>query len=225
MIKKYIKNKKSIFIIIIILIILIVSYIYNFACKQNEKIQIETFNLNIKSIYNSNENISYKMDSVILYNNIMIPLDVVVKDIFGKEYNEEKEKIIIEVQDQKYIINQEENIIQIPNEYDYKGNILDNSTTIEIENINEKKYIPIYFIANIPGATVLANGKKLYESTDYISSSEVILKNKNNNLDIQIEILKNTANTNRDYSYWGQKKGALWREEAYKRIEKYRKKI
>lgn len=224
MIKKYIKNKKSIFIISIILIILIVPYIFHFVCKQNEKIQIETFNLNIKSIYNSNEIISYKMDSVILYNNIMIPLDVVVKDIFGREYNEEKEKIIIEVQDKKYIINQEENIIQIPNEYDYKGNILDNSTTIEIENINDKRYIPIYFIANIPGATVLANGKKLYESTDYISSSEIILKNKNNNLNIQIEISKNTTGMNRDYSYWGQKKGALWREEAYKRIEKYRKK-
>lgn len=224
MIIKYIKTKKRVAIIIIISIIVTIVTIYNFNYTINEKREIKTFDINIKSIYSSNEIISYKTDSTIVYNNIMIPLDMVIKDIFGKNYDQETEKIVIEVKKQKYIIDQKENLIQIPNDYDYKGNILYNSTTIEIENINNQKYIPIYFIANIPGATVLVNGKKVYKSTNYISASEIINRNKNDNLNIQIDISEDDTDSSNEESYWGEENGAIWREEAYKRIEKYRKK-
>lgn len=221
MIRKRIKIGKCLFIIVLLILTLL--FVYNLTYRKKRKVQIETYNLSIKSVYSSNEEISYEMDSTILYNNIMIPLDVVLKDIFGKVYNEDNGQIILEIQNQKYIINQEENVIQIPNEYEYKGNILNNSITVEIEKIKDKSYIPIYFIANIPGAKVYANGKRLYESTNYISSSDIISKNKNNNLNIQIEISKTKTDESNEV-YWGQKKGTLWREEAFKRIEKYRKK-
>jgi len=110
------------------------------------------------------------------------------------------------------------NVITIPNRS--INNKINNTVDVEIENYLDTKYIPVYLISNLPGIDVKINNEIVYSSKNYQSSYEAINNGKTQN---EIEIISsNIQEIQCDYE--GQKLGALWREEALKRIEKYRKK-
>ena len=111
----------------------------------------------------------------------------------------------------------ENNIKVIDNEQNNKYNYTD----VEIENINDIKYIPIYLIANIPGYVVKVDNKEVYNAENYVTGIEALNKKEKH----VITILYNNKNIedSKRNSYFGQDDGALWREEALKKIEKYRK--
>ena len=82
-------------------------------------------------------------------------------------------------------------------------------------------YIPLYLISNIDGIEVEIDNKEIYDKNNYYNVNEAI-NTKKNESNITIKIGKSKKNTS-STEYVGQEQGALWREEALKRIEKYRK--
>lgn len=108
--------------------------------------------------------------------------------------------------------------------------LINDSVTLDIEEKNGKYYLPLYFFTNIPGVAVYVDGKQVYESSNYLKSMNAINKDVNHHeLEIVITKIENDnyasiKNNKRDaYYYNGEEDGALWREEALKRIEKNKK--
>ena len=100
---------------------------------------------------------------------------------------------------------------------------IDDSVNVEIEDFDGEKYIPIYLIANIPEVQVYVDNEEVYSSKKYYNSLDAL----NDRKEIHnIEIIIGKAEDEEEISsteYIGEEEGALWREEALKRIEKYRK--
>ena len=132
--------------------------------------------------------------------------------------------------------------IYVPDRYNYyydETNYIpiDDSVTLDIESKDGNYYLPLYFFASIPGITVSVDGNKVYDSTvimvdgnpvsNYKNSLEAIDRTKTEHV-VDIRITQKTSYTdiptsNSNGDYYGKSEGSLWREEALKRIEKYRK--
>jgi len=210
-------NKKNkIIIIMSFLIICIIFTILNFTNNKQEIIKLTIINKN-GSTYEY-PNVEY----IIEYNNIFIPMNETLRGIFGDEYkNVPYQKI--NYKNTIIIIDKKNNLIILPNKTTINGYEVDNTVEVEIEEINNEKYIPIYLIANLPEVIAKVDNKEVYNCKSTISGIEALDKN----IDIHKIIIitdykqKNTSTE----GYIGEKKGAIWREEAIKKIEKYRKKL
>ena len=164
-----------------------------------------------------NESLNY----IILYNTVMIPMDEVFGQIFGNEYQKGISQELI-YEDMILEINYNEGNIIIPNRHLVNNYTLDDSVTVEIEEEDNVRYIPVYLLSNLPSVIVKIDGKIVYSSDKYISARDII-KTKNEKHEIKI-YLSSEYKKNASAEYIGEENGALWREEALKRIEKYRKK-
>ncbi len=180
---------------------------------------------------------SQNSNAIVLYNTVMVPMDEIFSEIFGESYKKGTEQ---ELKYNNTTLNIKENCISVPNittgkdldkesftEIDKKNitddTIIDNSVDVEIEEIEGIKYIPLYLISNIDGVSVSIDNRILYLSKEdeYYNSISAIDTNKD--VSSIIINLDYKDKENIKTKYLGQELGALWREEAYKRIEKYRK--
>ena len=158
-------------------------------------------------------------DCIYMYNTIYLPMDDVFK-IFFTNYDEIANIQTINYRGTNYEINKTKNIINVEKIDSSNGTNIDNSIEIILEENNNKLYVPIYFIANLKDIKVKVNDKNVYDKNNYKSVYDVINeKNKINS----IEILLENSDTSDDENYFGEHEGALWREEAFTRIERYRK--
>lgn len=180
--------------------------------------EVNTIKLSKFVIATSNGQEDINIDNaVILYNTIMVP----TKEVFEKIVENTNENTIeyngikLEIKD---------NSIVVPNINEYKSGdndvTLDNTVEVEIEEVNNVKYVPLYLIANLSGVHVYVDDSEIYDSNNYLSSVEAI-KNGREQHSIVIELTNETAESSSEY--FGREDGSLWREEALKRIEKYRK--
>ncbi len=178
---------------------------YNVFIKEGEKIVVE----------------KKDFDIIELYNCLYINMNDIFSNLFGDDYKV-NEDITINYKDQAIDINSTNNTMTLSDIYEDNNSKYDNSVEVEIENINNKKYVPIYLISNLPGIIVKIDEKIIYSADNYCSSIDAI----SNLLSVhKIEIsINNIIEEDNNLKYKGQQDGALWREEAYKRIEKYRKK-
>lgn len=154
------------------------------------------------------------------YNTIMLPMDIIFSQLFDN-YQVDKEEQELIYEDFKLIVKRDENLIKVPNVYKVETSQIDDSVDVEIEEFDEKKYIPIYLITNIPGIQVFVDSKEIYNDKKYYNSYDGI-NNKEENHNIGIKVTRNKEEKISN-EYVGREEGALWREEALKRIEKYRK--
>ena len=135
--------------------------------------------------------------------------------------------------DSSLILNRDKLNLFIPDVYYYVASSLytiDDSLNIDIEKVNidgvDHYYLPVYLFANIPGVSVSVYGHSVYNASNYMDSISAL--NNSSSHDIVLDVSNVT-----DYSsilstidntiYYGEENGALWREEAKKKIEKYRK--
>ena len=103
---------------------------------------------------------------------------------------------------------------------------IDDSVTVEIEKINGKYYLPAYFFSAIPSIKVEVNDKTLYQSSNYYDSAKAIKGKSSHTVKLNINKVSNYSSLVESIGkleYYGEKDGALWREEAKKNIEKYRR--
>lgn len=211
---RYSKKIKFIIWIILMVVIITVIFLLNITDKQQNSIKL--------IIKNKGEN-TYEypnIDFSIEYNNIFVPMDEVFNGIFGEAY---KNEIYQEINYKNTIIDidLEKKLIILPNKTTINGYDVDNTVNVEIEEIEDKNYIPLYLITNLPEVIVKVDNKEIYGNND-ISSVEALKKNINKH---KVVIITDYKQKKEDLEqYFGEEEGAIWREEAKKRIEKYRKK-
>lgn len=214
-----IKNNRKIFFNLIIIILLFVCIIA-IIIKYNSEKQKTIIPLTI--INKNGEIYEYPtVDYIIKYNNVFVPLDTTLKTIFGDLYtNEEYQKI--NYKDMILNIDLQNNLIKIPDKKTINGYDVDNSVEIKIEEENETKYIPLYLISNLPNVIVKVDNKEVYNDKKYFSSVEALNKDIEKHKIVIVTDYEKKEKT--EENYIGENKGTLWREEALKNIEKYRKK-
>lgn len=206
------KNTKVKILLSVIISILILCFVF-LNNKKNTLISQEA-TLIIKS---NGEAYEYNdIQCIIKYNVVFIPMDEVFSALFKEKYVSNNYSQKIEYNGMKIEINNNKiNILDID-----KGEVIDDSVEVEIEEENEIKYIPTYLISNFPNINVKIDNKEIYTSSNYISSLNAISNEKKEH---KIVIyIKDDENLEENYK--GESLGSLWREEALKRIEKYRKK-
>lgn len=222
MIKK-IFSKKVIGIIIIIVTIFISVFLVEKNKIENlsgASLSIVKKNKSIKELFKNTKYEVENFETIELYGTIMIPMNTVFKGIFGNLYIDDTNQQI-EYESMKLDIDIEKNkIIVLQNGAENESNI-DNSVEVEIEEQDGIRYVPIYLISNFPNVDVKIDGKVVYDDNKYLSSMDVFSNGKNFH---EIRIITGSKEDNKNYDYVGQESGAIWREEALKRIEKYRKK-
>ena len=215
-----IKSKLFKILISLISMILIITIISRFVISKKEKTKIIYMTEGNIKHYLTDKEIEGELnveDIDIKYNNIYLKMDNVFSKIFGS-YDCNIDIQTLTYYNYDFNINKIKNNIRIvDNEQSNKDNYID----VEIENINGCKYVPIYLIANIPNYVVKVDDKVVYDPDKYITGVDA-LSNKENHIISILHADKNKKNIEHN-SYFGQNEGALWREEAYKRIEKYRK--
>ena len=220
-------NKPKLIILLIIVLIIIIVFIkYKNAKRPIMQLKGQIVSLDMAEINSDSqkENIysNDKQDMLIKYNTIFVPMDAIFKSIF-EDYNSTLEEQTIKYNNMILEINKKEKRIRVPNQYNVNGETIDDTVDVEIENIDDVNYIPIYLLSNINGIEVLIDDTKIYDKINYINSLNAIDNNKQEHT-IQINSFNfDNSETLSDTEYVGEYKGALWREEAYKRIEKYRK--
>lgn len=214
-------------IVVIIVIIISIGMLLN--CIKNETEDIQKVSLSIADkknfleiLFNKNDEEYYidNIDTIILYDTVMLPMEQVFEGIFGDTYIKGISQELV-YDTMKLNIQLEENKIEIPEINTINGIDVDNSVEVEIEEVNGIKYIPLYLISNFPTVRVKIDNKVVYENDNYLSGKDAIHNGKTSH-DIVIET--KCKEDNNTYTYAGQNLGALWREEALKRIEKNRKK-
>lgn len=124
-------------------------------------------------------------------------------------------------------------LLSIPDIYMYVAtntSTIDDSLLIELEKRTisgvDHYYIPIYLLTNIPGITISIDGKEVYNKSNYIDSISALSETNNHQIVINVEKISDYSSLNvsvDENTYYGEEDGSLWREEAKKRIEKYRK--
>ena len=220
--KKYIFKLTLKSLLMIIIVFLVFSLIKYKDTSDNKTLQLDIPIMQISKMTVLNGNTDPinldDIDLVVLYNEVFVPLDETFLALFNENYIPNKNQTIT-FGITEIIIDVEKNEITIPNYYIYSNKKMDNTVVVEIEEYNHKKYIPIYLISNIGNITVKLDGVRIYNSDNYISSFEVIKRSQGKH-NIYICVEKSIDNND---SYFGQSQGSLWREEALKRIEKYRK--
>lgn len=111
-----------------------------------------------------------------------------------------------------------------------KSITVDDSVNVTIEIKNNKYYVPLYFFSAIPGVTVKVDGKTVYKSENgtYYDVKSALNSSSSHTIKLIVNKVEQSeysklAKDIGQYEYYGEEKGALWREEALKRIEKNRK--
>ena len=216
-------NKKKVIIMFGMIIILIIFMALYSKCF-NKKQQVISLKVNMnmaKGSENLDTKQEYTADGIILYNTIFVPLNTTFRNIYPNQYKENQNQRIIS-ENMVLDIDFENNMIEIPDVYknDKINQYIDDSINIEIENIDGIKYVPLYLISNLPRILVKINNNYVYVSNNYKTAIDELKENYNNK--ITIYTLENSKKNSKE-AYNGERKGALWREEALKRIEKYRK--
>ena len=103
---------------------------------------------------------------------------------------------------------------------------IDDSVRVTIEIKNNKYYIPVYFLSSIPGVSVMVDNKAVYKSTNYLDVPKALSNNSTHTIKLVVNKITDYNSLAKDigeYEYYGEEDGALWREEAKKRIEKNRR--
>ena len=210
------KRKYKFFIIAFIVISIFLIFI---KIKDYKEEQI-TYMHPISIIDSKEENIEYSdIEYAIKYNTVFVPMDIAFQSIFGSDYISGTNQTI-SYNGTNVIIDLENSKITIPNIENTNNELIDNSVDVEIENINNINYIPVYLLSNLPKVIVKIDNKEVYNAKKYLSSFDAINDGKEEH---KVEIFINQEKDDIDTTYFGEQDGALWREEAYKRIEKYRK--
>ena len=211
---------KKIFIILVVIICML--FVINIRNTIAYDANLQSFSLiinkNNEEIYkNENELIEYK------YSTIFINMDTIFSNIF-KEYNIDNSQQTLIYNNIILEIDKEKKNIKVPNIRTIGKELVDDSVDVEIEEINGQKYVPIYLISNITGIETIMNGNKIYDNVEYYNSSSVINnQSQKHTIYINCNEMQRIEENSSDDEYVGEQLGALWREEAYKRIEKYRK--
>lgn len=199
-------------VIFITIIELILRNVYTKKIKEYKKInEIQYASMDI-IMDQKNYNIS-NLCIRVLYNNVFIPMDEILEILFEKESSFGDYSIITYGTDNYYLDNKN-NVITL-----FYGT--ESSIDIEIEEIDNKKYIPIYFLASLPKIQIVLDDIYIYSEKDYKTAIDAINENENYH---KIVIQEKEQTEVKNSFYEGQEEGAIWREEALKRIEKYRKK-
>lgn len=210
------KGKYKIFITILIFVVIF----FIFLGIKNYRKEQSTYLHPISIINSKQENVEYSdIEYAIKYNTVFIPMDVVFQSIFGDDYEPETNQTIT-YNGINIVIDLKNKKITIPNIKNEDNQYVDNSVDVEIENLNHTNYVPVYLISNLPKVIVKIDEKEVYNAKKYINSYDAINDGKEKH---KVEIFINQNKDNVDTTYFGEQDGALWREEAYKRIEKYRK--
>jgi len=221
--KKFPKIK----IIVVIAIILGIGSVLNNTIDKTEEVQKVSLSIADKRnfyevLMNKNKDTYYidDIDTIVLYNTVMLPMEQVFEGIFGNSYTKGVSQELT-YDTVKIDIQLEKNKVDVPKINIINGINVDNSVEVEIEEVNGVPYIPLYLISNLPTVRVKIDNKYVYEDENYLSGTEALNNGKvAHNIVIETDSKEDT-NT---YAYEGQNLGALWREEALKRIEKNRKK-
>ena len=156
---------------------------------------------------------------IIKYNTIFIPMYEIFTVLMGDNYIENTNQTL-NYNDCTFTIDINKNIIIFPNKLKINEYEVNNSVEVEIEEFDGKKYIPIYLISNLPKVDVKVDGKDIFNNSQLTYTSEALDENRDNH---KVVIYTECDDKSLNENYWGESNGSLWREEALKRIEKYRK--
>lgn len=207
------RNKLKIFIIFLIVITVILMCVLKIREEKSYEIPISVVNRTNKMI--EHPDIQY----IIKYNTIFIPMNEIFTVLMGDNYIENTNQTL-NYNDCTFTIDINKNIIIFPNKLKINEYEVNNSVEVEIEEFDGKKYIPIYLISNLPKVDVKVDGKDIFNNSQLTYTSEALDKNRDNH---KVVIYTECDDKSLNEDYWGESNGSLWREEALKRIEKYRK--
>lgn len=207
------RNKLKIFIIFLIVITVILMCVLKIREEKSYEIPISVVNRTNKMI--EHPDIQY----IIKYNTIFIPMNEIFTVLMGDNYIENTNQTL-NYNDCTFTIDINKNIIIFPNKLKINEYEVNNSVEVEIEEFDEKKYIPIYLISNLPKVDVKVDGKDIFNNSQLTYTSEALDENRDNH---KVVIYTECDDKSLNEDYWGESNGSLWREEALKRIEKYRK--
>lgn len=207
------RNKLKIFIIFLIVITVILICVLKIREEKSYEIPISVVNRTNKMI--EHPDIQY----IIKYNTIFIPMNEIFTVLMGDNYIENTNQTL-NYNDCTFTIDINKNIIIFPNKLKINEYEVNNSVEVEIEEFDEKKYIPIYLISNLPKVDVKVDGKDIFNNSQLTYTSEALDENRDNH---KVVIYTECDDKSLNEDYWGESNGSLWREEALKRIEKYRK--
>ncbi|CCY99424.1 unknown [Clostridium sp. CAG:793] len=207
------RNKLKIFIIFLIVITVILMCVLKIREEKSYEIPISVVNRTNKRI--EHPDIQY----IIKYNTIFIPMNEIFTVLMGDNYIENTNQTL-NYNDCTFTIDINKNIIIFPNKLKINEYEVNNSVEVEIEEFDGKKYIPIYLISNLPKVDVKVDGKDIFNNSQLTYTSEALDKNRDNH---KVVIYTECDDKSLNEDYWGESNGSLWREEALKRIEKYRK--
>lgn len=207
------RNKLKIFIIFLIVITVILMCVLKIREEKSYEIPISVVNRTNKMI--EHPDIQY----IIKYNTIFIPMNEIFNVLMGDNYIENTNQTL-NYNDCTFTIDINKNIIIFPNKLKINEYEVNNSVEVEIEEFDGKKYIPIYLISNLPKVDVKVDGKDIFNNSQLTYTSEALDENRDNH---KVVIYTECDDKSLNENYWGESNGSLWREEALKRIEKYRK--
>lgn len=207
------RNKLKIFIIFLIVITVILMCVLKIREEKSYEIPISVVNRTNKMI--EHPDIQY----IIKYNTIFIPMNEIFTVLMGDNYIENTNQTL-NYNDCTFTIDINKNIIIFPNKLKINEYEVNNSIEVEIEEFDGKKYIPIYLISNLPKVDVKVDGKDIFNNSQLTYTSEALDENRDNH---KVVIYTECDDKSLNEDYWGESNGSLWREEALKRIEKYRK--
>ena len=207
------RNKLKIFIIFLIVITVILMCVLKIREEKSYEIPISVVNRTNKMI--KHPDIQY----IIKYNTIFIPMNEIFTVLMGDNYIENTNQTL-NYNDCTFTIDINKNIIIFPNKLKINEYEVNNSVEVEIEEFDGKKYIPIYLISNLPKVDVKVDGKDIFNNSQLTYTSEALDENRDNH---KVVIYTECDDKSLNENYWGESNGSLWREEALKRIEKYRK--
>ena len=200
------KRKKMIFLFVVLILVINIVILNSFF--KREKIYTKIASKQFKSVeYNKS---APKIEKI--YGCLYINIDDVFPFVF-KNYTPNV-NCNLDYDGDKINVDFEKKVIT----YEYKDRTIYDDVYIEIEEINGKNLVPLYLIANIGDIIIKLNGIELFNEKNYNDGIEEFEKRGVNNISISYG-----KSVNKNYTYFGENDGSLWREEAKKNIEKYRK--
>ena len=152
---------------------------------------------------------------------VLSPQEQKIVEDFAAKIDIENTNQTLNYNDCTFTIDINKNIIIFPNKLKINEYEVNNSVEVEIEEFDGKKYIPIYLISNLPKVDVKVDGKDIFNNSQLTYTSEALDENRDNH---KVVIYTECDDKSLNENYWGESNGSLWREEALKRIEKYRNK-
>ena len=179
---------------------------------------LQSKEFNVKLIKDNEINIS---NAYIKYNSVLVPMDEVLSNMLdnynlnnNQEYTYSDKKFKIDLENNNIVF---EDVKKVEYTVYYSGvpsntkTVLDNSIYVDIEEINGINYIPVYFLAYFDNVGITIDNNSVYSGEKYLRAID------------SIDINTDKSNLVIDLNYEGDSFDELWKEEAYKRIEKNRK--